>query len=173
MSRILWSERYEREMTDIFAIQDDISQAIANALKVKLAVTRRSTTNVEAFQSYLKGLTGISATRRRVWRMAKESFERVLRQDPNCAPAYAGLAVYYYGLGALGIQRMTEMAPLAKAAAESALAIDGTLSEATAYWDWWLAPSSSIGNRRSVIFRRPWPRSPSRRWFAFVTRFIS
>jgi adenylate cyclase len=52
----LWSERYERDMTDIFAIQDDISQAIANALKVKLANPRRSTTNVDAFQSYLKGL---------------------------------------------------------------------------------------------------------------------
>jgi serine/threonine-protein kinase len=62
--------------------------------------------------------------------LAKESFERVLRQDPTCAPAYAGLAVYYYGLGALSIRRMTEMAPLAKSAAENALAIDGALSEA-------------------------------------------
>jgi tetratricopeptide (TPR) repeat protein len=117
-------------MTDIFAIQDDISQAIANALKVKLAVTRRSTTNIDAFQSYLKGLYWYQRYTPESLANAKESFERVLRQDPNCAPAYAGLAVYYYGLGALGIQRMTEMAPLAKAAAQSALAIDGTLSEA-------------------------------------------
>jgi serine/threonine-protein kinase len=126
----LWSERYEREMTDIFAIQDDISQAIAHALKVTLAAPRRSTTNVEAFQNYLKGLYWYQRYTPESLALAKESFERVLRQDAACAPAYAGLAVYYYGLGALSIKRMTEMAPLAKSAAESALAIDGTLSEA-------------------------------------------
>jgi eukaryotic-like serine/threonine-protein kinase len=126
----LWSERYERDMTDIFAIQDDISQAIANALKVKLATPRRSTTNIEAFQSYLKGLYWYQRYTPESLALAKESFERVLRYDPGCAPAYGGLAVYYYGLGALGIRRMTEMAPLAKSAAENALAIDETLSEA-------------------------------------------
>ncbi|MGA2738830.1 MAG: protein kinase [Bryobacteraceae bacterium] len=126
----LWSERYERDMTDIFAIQDDISQAIANALKVKLAAPRRSTTSVEAFQNYLKGLYWYQRYTPESLALAKESFERVLRQDPACAAAYGGLAVYYYGLGALGIRRMTEMAPLAKSAAESALAIDQTLSEA-------------------------------------------
>src|SRR5437867_2291901 len=61
---------------------------------------------------------------------AKESFEQALRHDPTYAPAYGGLAVFYYGIGALGIKRMTEMAPLAKVAAESALAIDQTPSEA-------------------------------------------
>jgi serine/threonine protein kinase/Tfp pilus assembly protein PilF len=126
----LWSERYEREMTDIFAIQDDISQAIATALKVKLVAPRRSTTNLEAFQNYLKGLYWYQRYTPESLALAKESFERVLRYDPSCAPAYGGLAVYYYGLGALGIKRMIEMAPLAKTAAESALAIDQTLSEA-------------------------------------------
>jgi len=126
----LWSDRYERDMTDIFAIQDDISQAIANALKVRLAAPRRSTTNVEAFQNYLKGLYWYQRYTPESLALAKQSFEQALRYDPNCAPAYAGLAVYYYGLGATGIRPMTEMAPLAKCAAESALAIDGTLSEA-------------------------------------------
>jgi serine/threonine-protein kinase len=126
----LWSERYEREMTDIFAIQDDISQSIANALQVKLAAPRRSTTNVEAFQNYLKGLYWYQRYTPQSLALAKQSFEQALRHDPKCAPAYAGLAVYYYGLGATGIRPMTEMAPLAKAAAESALEIDGTLSEA-------------------------------------------
>jgi TolB-like protein/tRNA A-37 threonylcarbamoyl transferase component Bud32 len=126
----LWSERYERDMTDIFAIQDDISQAIANALKVRLAAPRRSTTNVEAFQNYLKGLYWYQRYTAESLTLAKQSFEQALRHDPNCAPAYAGLAVYYYGLGATGIKRMTEMAPLAKSAAESALALDPTLSEA-------------------------------------------
>src|SRR5258707_8537091 len=52
----LWSDRYDREMTDVFAIQDDISQAIANALTVTFATPQRRTRNIEAFQSYLKGL---------------------------------------------------------------------------------------------------------------------
>ena len=61
---------------------------------------------------------------------AKESFEQALGHDPGYAPAHAGLAVFYYGLGATGIKRMIDMAPLAKSAAEKALAIDQTLSEA-------------------------------------------
>jgi tetratricopeptide (TPR) repeat protein len=61
---------------------------------------------------------------------AKESFEQVLQHDPNYAPAHAGLAVFYHGMGALSIKRMTETAPLARSAAEKALAIDQALSEA-------------------------------------------
>jgi serine/threonine-protein kinase len=126
----LWSDRYDREMTDTFAIQDDISQAIANALKVKLVPPRRCTRNIDAFQSYLKGLYWYQRYTAESLVQAKESFEQALRQDPSYAPAYGGLAVFYYGLGALGIRQMTEMAPLAKSAAENALAIDPTLSEA-------------------------------------------
>jgi len=126
----LWSEGYDREMTDIFAIQDDISWAIANALKVKLAIAPRRTANIEAFQSYLRGLYWYQRYTPESLAKAKESFERALGHDPGYAPAYAGLAVFYYGVGALGIRRMIEMAPLAKSAAEKALAIDQTLSEA-------------------------------------------
>ncbi len=126
----LWSESYDREMTDIFAIQDDISQAIADALKVRLFSSRRSTTNVEAFQSYLKGLYWYQRYTSESLARAKDAFEQALDHDPGYAAAYAGLAVFYYGVGALSIQRMTEMAPLAKAAAQKALAIDATSSEA-------------------------------------------
>jgi TolB-like protein/Tfp pilus assembly protein PilF len=126
----LWSESYDREMMDIFAIQDDISQAIADALKVRFFSSRRSTTNVEAFQSYLKGLYWYQRYTPESLARAKDAFEQALDHDPGYAAAYAGLAVFYYGVGALSIQRMTEMAPLAKAAAQKALAIDATLSEA-------------------------------------------
>jgi serine/threonine protein kinase/tetratricopeptide (TPR) repeat protein len=132
----LWSESYDREMTDIFAIQDNISQAIANALKVKLATPPRRTSNIEAFQSYLKGLYWYQRYTPDSLTKAKESFEQALRHDPIYAPAYGGLAVFYCGLGALGIKRMTEMAPLAKSAAERALAIDQTLSEAHSVLGW-------------------------------------
>ncbi len=126
----LWSERYDREMTDIFAIQDDISQAITNALKVKFAGPQQRAGSLEAFQSHLKGLYWYQRYSAESLAKAKESFEHALQQDPGYAPAYAGLAVFYYGLGALSIKRMTEMAPLAKSAAEKALVINPTLSDA-------------------------------------------
>jgi TolB-like protein/Tfp pilus assembly protein PilF len=126
----LWSERYDREMTDIFAIQDDISQAIANALKVKLAAAQRRSENIEAFQSYVKGLYWYQRYTPDSLSKARQAFEEALQHDPNSASANAGLAVFYLGLGALSIRRMTEMAPLAKSAAERALALDATLSEA-------------------------------------------
>jgi len=128
----LWSERYDRQMTDVFAIQDDISQAIADALKVRLAPARGRTANIDAFQNYLKGLYWYQRYTGESLAKAKESFEEALRHDPAYAPAYGGLAVFYFGLGALSIRRMTEMAPLARSAAENALAIDQTLSEAHA-----------------------------------------
>jgi TolB-like protein/Tfp pilus assembly protein PilF len=126
----LWSEVYDRQMTDIFAIQDDISQAIATALKVNLAGPQRRPRNIDAFQSYLKGLYWYQRYSPESLARAKESFEHALALDPGYAPAHAGLAVFYFGLGALAIKRMTEMAPLAKSAAQNALAIDPVLSEA-------------------------------------------
>src|SRR5260370_27423761 len=132
----LWSDRYDREMTDVFAIQDDISQAIANALKVKVAPPRRRTANIDAFQSYLKGLYWYQRYTAESLARAKESFEQALKHDPAYAPAHGGLAVFYCGLGAVGIKRMIEMVPLAKSAAENALAIDQTLSEAHSVLGW-------------------------------------
>lgn len=126
----LWSERYDRELTDIFAIQDEISESIAAALKVKLVGAIPRTRNIEAYQNYLKGLYFYQRYNAESLLRARESFEEALHHDPGFAPAHAGLAVFYYGLGAVGIKRMTDMAPLAKAAAAQSLAIDSTLSEA-------------------------------------------
>ena len=126
----LWSERYDREMTDIFAIQDDISQAIADALKLTFVGPQRRTRNIEAYQSYLKGLYFYQRYNRESLVKARSSFEQALAVDPDYAPAHAGLAVFYYGLGALGIKAMTEAAPLAKSAAQRSLAIDPALAEA-------------------------------------------
>jgi serine/threonine-protein kinase len=126
----LWSERYDREMTDIFAIQDEIAQSITSALRVKFVGARQQTRNIEAFQNYLKGLYFYQRYNAESLVRARESFEKALLHDASYAPAQAGLAVFYYGLGAVGIKRMADMAPLAKTAAEQALAIDSTLSEA-------------------------------------------
>src|ERR1019366_6105277 len=78
----LWSERYDRDMTDVFAIQDEIGQAISEGLKLRLA-PRAKTVNIEAYQNYLKGqyhflrFTPESAAK------AREFFEQALAIDPN------------------------------------------------------------------------------------------
>jgi tetratricopeptide (TPR) repeat protein len=124
----LWSERYDREMTDIFAIQDEIGQAISEALQVRLA-PRAQVVNIEAWQLCLKGeyhrrrFTPESLAR------AKEYFEQALAIDPNYAHAQNRLAMYYYMLGFLGIKPIAEMAPLVKAAASKALVLDPANSE--------------------------------------------
>jgi serine/threonine protein kinase/Tfp pilus assembly protein PilF len=125
----LWSERYDRDMTDIFAIQDEIGQAISEALQVRLAPRARPV-NIEAYQNYLKGMYYLARPVPESLAKAKECFEQALAIDPNYAPAYSGLALYYFVLAAVGIKPAGDMAPLAKAVAEKALAIDPANSEA-------------------------------------------
>jgi TolB-like protein/Tfp pilus assembly protein PilF/predicted Ser/Thr protein kinase len=125
----LWSQRYDRDMTDVFAIQDEISQAISEALQVRLA-PRAKMVNLEAYQNYLKGQYHRAQATPESLAKAKECFEQALAIDPNYAPAYSGLAAYYYLLSAIGITPTGEVAHLAKSAAENALSIDPNSSEA-------------------------------------------
>jgi serine/threonine-protein kinase len=124
----LWSERYDRDMTDVFAIQDEIGQAISEALQVRLA-PRATVVNIEAWQLCLKGEFHRLRFTPESLAKAKEYFEQALAIDPNYAHAYNRLALYYYMLGLLGIKPVADMAPLAKAAAAKALIIDPTNSE--------------------------------------------
>jgi eukaryotic-like serine/threonine-protein kinase len=119
----LWSERYDRDLTDIFAIQDEIGQAISEALKVRLA-PRARTVNIEAYQLYLKGQYHILRFTPESVAKAKECFEQALAIDPNYALAHGGLATYYYTLAAMGMKPTGDVASSAKAAAEKALTID-------------------------------------------------
>jgi TolB-like protein/Tfp pilus assembly protein PilF len=124
----LWSERYDRDMTDFFAIQDEIGQAISEALKVRLTLVTH-TVNIEAWQNHLKGQYYLVLFRPESMAKAKECFDQALAIDPNYTPAHCGLARYYYTLAALGIKPACDMAPLAKSAGEKALAIDPANSE--------------------------------------------
>ncbi len=125
----IWSERYDRDMIDIFAIQDEIGQSISEALKVRLA-PRARTVNIEAYQNYLKGQYYRLRYTAESLAKAKEFFERALAIDPNYASAYSGLAGYYNVLASLGMKSVSDVAPLAKSAAKRALAIDHDDSEA-------------------------------------------
>ena len=94
----VWADRYDRDLTDIFAIQDEISRAIVDALKVKLlpsekrAIANRGTANVEAYDYYLKGRQFFHNTTRNYLKLARRMFEKAIELDPLYARAYAGIA---------------------------------------------------------------------------------
>ena len=124
----LWSDRFDREMTDVFAVQDEISQSIVETLKVKLtarsAAASRQKPNVEAYHAYLKGrhhllkLTPDDVSR------ARSYLEEAIALDPSYAAAYARLAHALQVSAFMGWQAPRDALPLAKAAASRALALD-------------------------------------------------
>jgi len=147
----LWSERFDREMVDIFAIQDEISLAIVEHLKVSLrlgektALKKRSTDDPEAYNLYLKGLYFYARPSPDSLSKAQNSFQAAIDKDPNFALAYAGMAGVFAGLGNLNLAPPAEMWPKAKAALQKALSLDNNLAEAHAgaaalaffyEWDW-------------------------------------
>ena len=94
----LWSDRYDREMEDVFAIQDEIAQNIVKALRVvisedeKKAIEKVATDNVQAYDYYLRGRTYFHQHRRTSLEFARKMFTRAIEVDPNYARAYAGIA---------------------------------------------------------------------------------
>jgi len=119
----LWSERYDRELTDVFAMQDEISAAIAASLKLKLtgepAIARQYEPNLPAYEAFLKGrhqnLTPEGFAR------AEEYCRQAMALDPKWADPHSYLAVRYFALGILGLRPPTETAPLARGEAMKAL----------------------------------------------------
>jgi serine/threonine protein kinase/tetratricopeptide (TPR) repeat protein len=95
---LLWSERYDREMQDVFAIQDEIAQSIAAALEVILTEAERAvlgrvpTRDIRAYEYYLKGRQFFRQRRRKSLQFAEEMFRRAIAHDPTYAQAWAGLA---------------------------------------------------------------------------------
>ncbi|MDQ3881513.1 MAG: protein kinase, partial [Chloroflexota bacterium] len=135
---VLWSETYDRDLADVFQVQDELARAIVGALRLQLKLTNRADTalveapteDLEAYNLYLQG--------RYVWnRRTYESllkaaryFERAVERDSTYAQAYAGLADAYVLLPAYGPARPKEAFSKARRAAERALALDSTLAEA-------------------------------------------
>jgi serine/threonine protein kinase/Tfp pilus assembly protein PilF len=97
-ARSVWAERYDRQMEDVFAIQDEIAQSIAKALKLvlteqeKRAIEKAPTTDVQAYDYYLKGRQFFHQFRRKSFDFARQLFARAIVIDPNYALAYAGVA---------------------------------------------------------------------------------
>jgi len=155
----LWSERYDREMTDVFEIQDEISTAIVAKLKVRLSQTgsgtdlgqpaappvKRFTENLEAYNLYLKGRYELYKMTKEGLDASKRLFEEAIRLDPNYALAHDGLAYCWYSEGFLGFVAPKEAMPKAKASVRRAIELDESVAEAHATlgvilalydWDW-------------------------------------
>lgn len=137
----LWGQHYDRRVSDILLVQEDISRDIFENLRLKLSVEEKK--QLEAFSLYLKG--------RNYWNKRTEDgllqgvdyFRKAIEVDPEYAPAYAGLADCYNMLVVYGINQPKEAFPKAKEAATQALKIDDTLAEARTSlafikhrWDW-------------------------------------
>jgi TolB-like protein/Tfp pilus assembly protein PilF len=148
---LLWSEQYNRELDDVFQIQDEISRNIVETLKVKLVageravLTKRDTTNAEAYQLYLQGRYFRWIENVPNFLKAKNYFEQAVENDPNYSSAYAGLANTYMLLDLFSAMPKDEAAQQAKRAARRALELDENSSEAHASmgvilevfdWDW-------------------------------------
>ena len=131
----LWSERYDRELEDIFDIQDEIARTIAERLEVALTgaepapLAARATDNIKAYEAYLKGRS-LLYKRGRFILDALACFEQAVELDPDYALAWAGLADGRTTLGYFGMAEPHETMPQAKEAATRAVELDDSLAEA-------------------------------------------
>src|SRR3989441_6529905 len=129
----LWSERYDREMPDVFAIQDEIAKAIASRLQVTLGgeatpLVIPATGNLDAYHLYLKGRYYLAQPGLGL-KKALECFDQALAFDPNYALAYAGLADACTVLAQYGLAPANVLRPRARAAVQRALDLAPDLAE--------------------------------------------
>jgi len=128
----LWSGRFDRELKDVFAIQDEISRAIVNHLRLKLGQGRRRyETSVEAYDLYLRARSGSLQQGTPGFDQKIEYFEKAIAKDPSFAPAYAGLAsAYAIRSIQFPVDHPADELVKMREAAEKALELDPLLAEA-------------------------------------------
>ena len=173
----LWAERYDRKVDDVFAIQDEIANAIANVLEAKLLGAPKAYAqepvrkgDPKAYEHYLRGRHLWNQRTTSALEQSVEEFKRALAIDAGHAPAQAGIADSYVILGVYSHRPPDEVMPKAKMAAEQALAIDGSLAEAhTALacvralfeWDWAAADALF---RRAIAYNPQY--ATAHQWYA-------
>jgi serine/threonine protein kinase/Tfp pilus assembly protein PilF len=152
----IWSERFDRMMDDIFAIQDEISIAIVDKLKVSLlpedkgALAKRSTENLEAYNLFLRGRYSLNKHTRESIYDAIDKFQAAIALSPTYAQAYAELASAYYLLGFMYLAPSKETHPRTMEFALKAIELDPTVADAHVIlavhkdgaWEWKAAESA-------------------------------
>ena len=130
----LWSRRFDRELSDVFAIQDEIAVSIVNEFRMGLArqpAVKRAALDVVAHDAYLKGMYALNKWTDHSMRRAIADFREAIAGDSGFAPAYAALAEGHIWLySGLGILPATDAVPQARWAVEKALELDPTLADA-------------------------------------------
>lgn len=136
----LWSATFDRQLEDIFALQDEISLSIVDALRLTLGgrererVTARPTTNVYAFEAYLRGRFEMQRRSAASLRRAIDHFKQAIEHDPNYAAAYSGLSDTWLLRASYGMIPNEEAVAEAEPLAMRALELDPDLAEAHASW---------------------------------------
>jgi TolB-like protein len=130
----LWSEKYDRELKDVFAVQEEIANSIAQRLEVSLdsgrqPLFRAGTGTLEAFKFYMQGRSLFFQRGVRLL-PAVECFKQAVALDPDYALAWSGLADAYNSVGFYGLARPDTCLPRAKEAAQKAIELDPSLAEA-------------------------------------------
>ena len=145
--RYLWSETYDRQIEDLFAIQEEISRAIVKTLQPKLIAPaiQHGAYNLEAYNLYLKGRFQWNKRTAEGLKRGVQLFEQAIAVDRDFALGYAGLSDAYSLLADYGLVKSADIMPAAESAARKALEIDPTLAEAHASlglirsiyaWEW-------------------------------------
>ncbi|MEP7037023.1 MAG: tetratricopeptide repeat protein, partial [Acidobacteriota bacterium] len=161
--KVIWSQTYNRSMTNLVALQTEIARDVSNNLQTKLSgadernLAKSYTENAEAYQLYLKGNYHWNKHTLEDLQKGIEYFNQAIKKDPNYALAYTGLSASY---GVLGVNYLPphEAFPKAKAYAAKALEIDDTLSEAhtsmaadNLFYDWdWAEAEKHLQRARTL-----------------------
>jgi TolB-like protein/Flp pilus assembly protein TadD len=134
----LWGDHYDRKLSDILTVQEEIAKEISEKLRLRLTgeekekLKKRYTANTEAYQLYLKGRYAWEKRTESGLKQSIEFFQQSIEKDPGYALAYAGLADSYGVLSSYSITSPAESVPRARAAARKALEIDEGLAQAHA-----------------------------------------
>lgn len=147
----LWGESYNRELSDIFSVQEEIASEISRKLLLKLTgeekklLAKRYTDDVEAYRDYLRGRYYVNKLSRDALEKSLGCYELAIAKDPHYALAYAGLADAHGMFAIFGLRPASEAMPKAKDAALRAITLDPSLAEAHVSlasvlkvydWDW-------------------------------------
>ena len=132
----LWADSFERDYTDVLALQSDVATAIAHGISVELTsaeqtqLARNRSVVPEAYEFYLKGRFESAKRTQEGFLAAEEYFKKAIDRDPTFAGAYAGLAEVYLNMSSYQVRPSKEVIPLAKQAVAKALELDDRLAEA-------------------------------------------
>ncbi len=178
----LWSEQFDRKMDDVFAIQDEVTLAIVDKLKLDLLsdekpkLVKRYTENIDAYNLYLMGRYYWNKRTGEGLRKGLDLFQQAIEKDPTYTLAYAGVADSYNLLGYYYHMPSMEALPKAKIAAERALEIDESLAEAhtslawvSMFYDWdWKAAEKEY--KRAIELNPNY--ATAHHWYSFYLMIL-